>query len=236
MSINLKNLVAGTRPELGKKIIVTASPDFDGYEIVEYKGMVWGLSIRSKDAIQDCIMSFKQFTGGELESYTQLGDEARQKALDRMLSMASRLGANGIIDFRFQIDSKQYASGVSAYGTAVVLKPVVNYVPTGAVGNILAAMAISSKSPQENVPAPKAADENTAESSDKTPPEPPQSSFARLKHIEGKAIAVCPACNSRYNVTSVLNDPLYDYELSEPGLQIKCRKCGTIFTLPGTEP
>ena len=95
-----RDLVAGTRPPLRDKIIVTASDSFDGYEITEYKGMVWGISMRAKDFGQDCMMGCKNFTGGELTSYTEMGDEARQKAMDRMLEMAGRLKANGIIDFR----------------------------------------------------------------------------------------------------------------------------------------
>ena len=144
MTLNRSDLAAGTRPDLNKKIIITASPDFDGYEIVDYKGMVWGLSMRAKDFGQDCAIRCKHFTGGELTSYTALGDESRQKAVDRMLKMAGRLKANGIIDFRFeQSMAVQGAMEVTAHGTAVVLKPIKNYVPTGAIGNILAELTDS---------------------------------------------------------------------------------------------
>ena len=61
---------------------VTGAEGFDGYEIVEYKGMCWGISMRSKDVGQDCAMGLKTFSGGELTSYTALGDEARQRAVD----------------------------------------------------------------------------------------------------------------------------------------------------------
>ncbi len=137
-------LLAGTRPQIpggNRKIIMTGAEGFDGYEIMEYKGMVWGISVRAKDMGQDCAMGCKQITGGELESYSQLGDESRQRAIDKMLSMTARQRANGIINVNFELSgAAQGASEVVVHGTAVVIKPVINYVPTGAIGNILADM------------------------------------------------------------------------------------------------
>ena len=97
--INREDLLSGTRPEVGSRILMTVENNFQGYEIVDYKGMVWGISMRSKDMGQDFLMGCKQFTGGELSSYTELADEGRQRAIDRMLSMARRLKANAIINF-----------------------------------------------------------------------------------------------------------------------------------------
>lgn len=135
-------LLVGTRPEInGGRIIMTGAEGFDGYEIMEYKGMVWGISVRAKDMGQDCAMGCQQITGGELQSYTALGDESRQRAIDRMLEMAARQGANGVINVNFELSGiNTGASQVVALGTAVVIKPVTNYVPTGAIGNVLAEM------------------------------------------------------------------------------------------------
>ncbi len=138
------DLLAGTRPKISGssgRIIMTGAEGFDGYEIMQYKGMVWGISVRAKDMGQDCAMGCKQITGGELESYSQLGDESRQKAIDKMLRMAARQRANAIINVKFELaGAAQGASEVVVHGTAVVIKPIVNYVPTGAVGNIMADM------------------------------------------------------------------------------------------------
>ena len=135
-----EDLCVGTRPAIdGGRIILTGAEGFDGYEIMEYLGMVWGISVRAKDMGQDCAMGCKQMTGGELNSYSQLGDESRQQAIDRMVSMAGRQKANGVINVEFELTgASQGASQVVVHGTAVVIKPVINYVPTGAVGNILA--------------------------------------------------------------------------------------------------
>ena len=137
-----EELLAGTRPAMTDgKIIMTGAEGFDGYEIMEYKGMVWGISVRAKDVGQDCAMGCKHMVGGELSSYSQLGDESRQRSIDLMLEMAGRQGANGVINVEFELTgASQGASQVVVHGTAVVIKPIINYVPTGAVGNILADM------------------------------------------------------------------------------------------------
>ena len=52
--INRDELLSGTRPEITDgKVLMTGADGFDGYEIVEYKGMVWGISVRAKDMGQD---------------------------------------------------------------------------------------------------------------------------------------------------------------------------------------
>lgn len=139
MPIDRRNLLTGTRPEIkGRHVIMTGSEGFDGYEIMEYKGMVWGISVRVKDMGQDCAMGCKSMTGGELDSYTQMGYESRQRAIDRMMEMTGSLRANAIINVEFELaGAAQGAAEVVVHGTAVVIKPIKNYVPEGAVGNIL---------------------------------------------------------------------------------------------------
>ena len=138
--MNREDLLVGTRPEIGGgRIIMTGAEGFDGYEIMEYRGMVWGISVRAKDMGQDCAMGCKQVTGGELQSYTALGDESRQRAIDLMLQMTGRQAANGIINVEFELaGASQGAAQVVVHGTAVIIKPIINYVPTGAMGNIVA--------------------------------------------------------------------------------------------------
>lgn len=138
--MKLDGLLVGTRRDIdGGQILLTSADGFDGYEIVDYRGMVWGLSVRAKDMGQDCAMGCKQITGGELSSYTSLGDESRQRCLDRMMEMAARLHANAVINVRFELTgAASGASQVTVYGTAVNIKPIQNYVPAGALGNILA--------------------------------------------------------------------------------------------------
>jgi uncharacterized protein YbjQ (UPF0145 family) len=131
-------LLGGMRPEVNNKILVTASDSFDGYEIMSYVGICWGISVRAKDLGQDCLMGCKDLTGGELDSYAELGDESRQRALDRMFTAARRQRANAIINFRFELSPATHGvGGVVAFGTGVVIKPIPDYIPLGATGAIL---------------------------------------------------------------------------------------------------
>ncbi|WP_417461415.1 YbjQ family protein [Kordiimonas sp.] len=138
--INREGLVSGTRPEIKHdRIIMTSADGFDGYEITEYFGVAWGISVRAKDMGQDCAMGCKNITGGELSAYSAMGHEARQRALDQMLSMASRLRANAVINVKFEVEPVATGSAqVVAIGTAVKIVAIENYVPAGAIGNILA--------------------------------------------------------------------------------------------------
>jgi len=134
-----EELLAGQRPPIADgKILVTAGDGFDGYEIISYQGICWGISIRSKDVGQDCMMGCKGLTGGELDSYAQLGDEGRQRALNKMFLAAKRQRANAVINFHFEFNQSQTGVGsVVAHGTGVVIKPIPDYVPLGASGALL---------------------------------------------------------------------------------------------------
>lgn len=156
--MNRADICAGTRPEIqgGKnKIIMTGASGFDGYEIMEYMGMVWGISIRAKDMGQDCMMGCKSLLGGELASYTELGHESRQRAVSNMLVMAARQKANGVINVSFELTgAASGAAEVVVYGTAVKIKPIKNYVPTGALGNIMADMLDHFQGDEDPEPSP----------------------------------------------------------------------------------
>lgn len=142
-------LLGGQRPEVdANRVLVTAGENFDGYEILVYHGIVWGISVRAKDVGQDFLMGCKNFTGGELESYADLGDEARQRAMNRMFQAARRQRANAIVNFRFELSSMgpgTGAGGVVAFGTAVTIKAIPDYIPTGAAGALLRDIASAIK-------------------------------------------------------------------------------------------
>lgn len=136
--MNLNDLAAGTRPSLGNKIIMTGSDGFDGYEIIEYCSMVWGMSVRAKDMGQDCAMSCQTIAGGELTSYSDLGSESRNRAIDKMLKMAKKQGANAIINVNWEVSGMGNGiSEITVNGTSVKIVPIKNYVPSGVIGNVL---------------------------------------------------------------------------------------------------
>lgn len=94
-----------------------------GKTIVKHLGLVQGSTVRSKHAGRDILSGLKNFVGGELKAYTQLLNESRAEATDRMLAQAAAVGANAVLNIRFS--TSNIASGaaeVMAYGTAVVVQ------------------------------------------------------------------------------------------------------------------
>jgi uncharacterized protein YbjQ (UPF0145 family) len=104
-------------------MIITNIETVPGKNIVEHFGLVSGSTIRAKHVGRDIMASLKNLVGGELKGYTQLLQESRQQALDRMVDQARQLGANAIINVRFSTSSvAQGAAELYAYGTAVIVK------------------------------------------------------------------------------------------------------------------
>ena len=93
-----------------------------GRRIIKHLGMVQGNTVRAKHAGKDIMASFKNIFGGELKSYTELLQEAREEATDRMTRQAKGLGANAVINVRFATSSiAAGAAELFVYGTAVEL-------------------------------------------------------------------------------------------------------------------
>ena len=93
-----------------------------GRRIKEHLGVVQGSTVRAKHAGRDLLAGLKNVVGGELKSYTDLMQEARQQATDRMVEQAKAVGANAILNIRYTTASiTAGAAEILAYGTAVRL-------------------------------------------------------------------------------------------------------------------
>ena len=91
--------------------------------IVKHLGLVQGSSVRAKHMGKDIMAGFKNMVGGELKSYTELLNESREQAVERMKEQARQLGANAVLNVRFSTSSVAAgAAEIFAYGTAVVLE------------------------------------------------------------------------------------------------------------------
>ena len=87
---------------------------------LEVLGLVKGSTIRSKHIGSDISQSFKTLVGGELKAYTEMMNEARALATQRMAEEAEALGADAVINVRYASAAvMQGAAEVMAYGTAV---------------------------------------------------------------------------------------------------------------------
>ena len=112
------NIVPKTK--FSGEMILTNIESVPGFEIAEHFGLVSGNTIRAKHIGRDIMASLKNLIGGELKGYTQLLQESRDQAIERMQEQAKQLGANAVINVRFSTSSvAQGAAELYAYGTAV---------------------------------------------------------------------------------------------------------------------
>jgi uncharacterized protein YbjQ (UPF0145 family) len=105
-------------------VIIVTTPYLTGYRVVEAKGQIFGLVVRSRGLAGNLAAFFRSLVGGEIHEYTSLLEDTRRQAMDRMVQNATVIGANAILSFRF--DSSELGGSMSeivAYGTAVVVEP-----------------------------------------------------------------------------------------------------------------
>ena len=103
-------------------MIVSTAPFVAGHRITETKGHVFGLVVRSRGLGGNIAAGLRSLVGGEIHEYTELLEDTRRQALDRMVQNATVMGADAVISMRF--DSSEIGNTMSeivAYGTAVVL-------------------------------------------------------------------------------------------------------------------
>ncbi len=107
----------------GDAMAISNTEEIPGRQIREHHGLVSGSTVRAKHIGRDIMAGLKNLVGGELKGYTELLQEARQEALDRMLEQARSAGANAVVNVRFQTSSvAQGAAELFAYGTAVTVE------------------------------------------------------------------------------------------------------------------
>lgn len=103
-------------------MITTTSETVPGHNISAHLGVVCGNTVRAKHVGRDIMAGLKTIVGGEVTGYTDMLQESRNQATDRMIAQARAMGADAVITVRFT--TSQVAQGMSemlAYGTAVKL-------------------------------------------------------------------------------------------------------------------
>ncbi len=107
---------------LGEGFPVTTAFDFPGLRIDRTLGTCFGLVVRSMGFAKGIGAGFKALAGGEVHQYTQLLEDSRRHAFDRMVENARLMGANAVVAMRFDSSEMgQNLTEIVAYGTAVVL-------------------------------------------------------------------------------------------------------------------
>lgn len=108
-----------------KHEMTTTTFTLEGYRVVENKGVVRGVIVRSRSVVGTIGASLQTLVGGNISLFTELCEHTREDAFQLMLEHAYQHGANAVIGIRY--DATEVMSGVTevlCYGTAVVVAPV----------------------------------------------------------------------------------------------------------------
>ncbi len=104
-------------------MILTNVEQVPGRQTIEHYGLVSGSTVRAKHVGRDFMASLKNIVGGELKGYTELLNDSRKQATERMATQAQEMGANAIVNIRYSTSSvAQGASEIYVYGTAVKIE------------------------------------------------------------------------------------------------------------------
>lgn len=103
-------------------MILVNTETIPGKTIQSVFGIVSGSTVRSKHFGRDLLAGLKNIVGGELTAYTELLEESRSQAVQRMIEQAENMGANAICNIRFATSSiESGAAEIYVYGTAVLV-------------------------------------------------------------------------------------------------------------------
>ncbi len=106
-------------------MLVVTTENIPHHRVVEIKGQCFGVVVRSRGIGGNIVASLRSIVGGEIHEYTQLLEEARRHAIDRLVQNATAMGANAILMMRFNSSEiGQTMSEIVAYGTAAIVEPI----------------------------------------------------------------------------------------------------------------
>ena len=111
--------------DLTTAVATSTTFDLPGYTVERTYGMAWGLIVRSVGIAKGITGSVKSLRAGEVREFTQVVDNARRTAMERLMAHAQELGGNAVLGVRF--DSSDLGNGLAeivAYGTAATVRPL----------------------------------------------------------------------------------------------------------------
>jgi uncharacterized protein YbjQ (UPF0145 family) len=105
-------------------MIVATTENVAGHRTVQTLGQCFGVVVRSRGLGGNVMAGLRSIVGGEIHEYTQLLEEARRPALDRLVQNATAMGANAVLMMRYDsAEIRNTMSEIVAYGTAAVIEP-----------------------------------------------------------------------------------------------------------------
>ena len=103
--------------------IVTTFEAPAGFEVERVIGPAWGITVRSRSVVGTACAGCQQIFGGEITMLTELANDSRNEAMNRLEKHALQMGANGVLAMRFDSgELMQNTNEIIAYGTAVRLR------------------------------------------------------------------------------------------------------------------
>jgi uncharacterized protein YbjQ (UPF0145 family) len=104
-------------------MLVVTTENLPGYRVIAVKGHVFGVVVRSRGVGGNFVAALRAIFGGEIREYTEMLEEGRRHAVERMILNAKTIGANAVVMMRF--DSSEIGGSMNeflAYGTAVLVE------------------------------------------------------------------------------------------------------------------
>lgn len=106
-------------------MIITTSTHLEGYKVKKQLGLVNGITVRSRSIFGNIAGNFLTIFGGRNTIYTELCEKTRNEALQIMIHNAQKMGANAIVNMRYDANEVQAGlTEVLAYGTAVEIEKI----------------------------------------------------------------------------------------------------------------
>jgi uncharacterized protein YbjQ (UPF0145 family) len=106
-------------------MVIATTENVAGHRVSQTLGQVFGLVVRSRGLGGNIMAGLRSIAGGEITEYTEMLEEARRHAVDRMVKNAATMGADAVIMMRFDSSELgQTMSEIVAYGTAVKLEKI----------------------------------------------------------------------------------------------------------------
>lgn len=108
---------------MSEEFLVVTTNEVPGFRVKKVFGVVKGSTVRSRNIARDIGAGLKNLVGGEIKTYTEMANAARDEAYNRMINDAISKGANAIVGMRYATSMiMQGAAEMVAFGTAVLLE------------------------------------------------------------------------------------------------------------------
>ncbi len=104
-------------------MFVTTTEEIPDHRIKRILGVVFGSCVQTKHLGKDIGAGIRSLVGGEAKGYTEMLEESRRTATERMRQQAAAMGANAIITMRYMTSqTMRGAAEIVAFGTAVFIE------------------------------------------------------------------------------------------------------------------